>query len=109
MTTGPGQRAQSQSHRRSESLRRFGGYHPDYCPDDAQLTLQVRRALVMACPAFARTVGVTVHDGVVFLRGTVGSERLLQQMYKVTRAVPGIHWICNDVTAPRRPCISRVA
>ena len=83
------------------ALRRFSGYHSDFCPDDAQLSIEVKLALLRACPTLADTIAISTQDGVVYLRGSVASERKLVHLYKAARTVPGIQWICNDVTVVR--------
>jgi osmotically-inducible protein OsmY len=82
-------------------LLRYGGSRPSACADDAQLCIEVRLALLRTCPTLACSVEISAQDGVVHLRGSVGSERMLVRMYKTARTVPGIHWICNDVTVAR--------
>jgi hypothetical protein len=80
-----------------ESLRTYGGTVPGVCPDDAQLCIEVRLALLRTCPTLGCSVDVSASDGVVHLRGSVGSVRTLVRMYGAARTVVGIHWVCNDV------------
>ncbi len=82
-------------------LRVYSGTQPSPFPDDAGLCIEVRLALLRTCPTLACSVEVMARDGVVRLRGSVGSERVLVRMYKAARSVPGIHWICNDVIVAR--------
>ena len=71
------------------------------CPDDEQLAIEVELALVRRCPWSVGTVSVSAREGVVHLRGSVGSERKLVCMYKAARTVAGIRWVCNDVVTVR--------
>ena len=82
----------------SQWLRSYGGADLRALPDDTQLCIGVRLALLRTCPTLACCVEVTAREGVVHLRGSVGSERSLVRMYKAARKVVGIHWVCNDVT-----------
>ncbi|MDH5539039.1 MAG: BON domain-containing protein [Rhizobacter sp.] len=85
------------------SLRQYEGSDSVPCPGNAELCLDVRLALLRVCPSIAFAIDIVALDGVVHLRGSVGSERQLVQMYKAARTVPGIQWVCNDVTVERPP------
>ncbi len=82
----------------SAGLHSYDGALLSRCPDDAQLCIDVSLALLRTCPTLACCVAVTARAGVVHLRGSVGSERALVRAYKAARTVPGIHWVCNDVS-----------
>lgn len=86
----------------SASLRTYGGADTAVRPDDAQLCIDVRLALLRTCPTLAYGVEVSARDGVVHLRGSVGSVGTLVRMYRAARRVGGIHWVCNDVTVAAR-------
>ena len=101
MTTSSDLQRDGQPPHHRVSLRRFSGHHSDYCPGDEQLSIEVKLALLRACPTLAYSIDITTQDSVVHLRGSVGSERYLTRMYKAARSVAGIHWICNDVTIVR--------
>ncbi len=82
-------------------LRMYTSAQPSARPDDAQLCIDVRLALLRICPTLAYAVEITARQGVVQLRGSVSSERALVRMYKAARRVQGIDWICNDVVVTR--------
>lgn len=84
--------------RPAASLRQYEGSQYMPCPSNAQLCVEVRLALLRACPSIAFDIEIIARDGVVQLRGSVASERKLVQLYRAARTVPGIHWVCNDVT-----------
>lgn len=86
----------------STSLPTYGGAATGASPDDAQLCIDVRLALLRTCPTLAYGVEVSACDGVVHLRGSVGSVGSLVRMYRAARGVTGIHWVCNDVTVAVR-------
>ena len=89
-------------HAPSTSLRAYGGADAGGNPDDAQLCIDVRLALLRTCPTLAHGVEVSAREGVVHLRGSVGSVGTLVRMYRAARGVAGIHWVCNDVTVAVR-------
>jgi osmotically-inducible protein OsmY len=89
-------------HPPSTSLRKYVGAGAGARPDDAQLCIDVRLALLRTCPTLGYGVEVSASDGVVHLRGSVGSVGTLVRMYRAARSVAGIHWVCNDVTVAAR-------
>jgi hypothetical protein len=86
----------------STSLRTYGGADTGVRRDDAQLCIDVRMALLRTCPTLAYGVEISARDGVVHLRGSVGSVGTLVRMYRAARRVDGIQWVCNDVTVLAR-------
>lgn len=83
------------------SLRQYAGSDAVPCPGNAELCVEVRLALLRDCPSIAFDVEILAREGAVTLRGRVGSERKLVLLYKAARTVPGIRWVCSDVTVER--------
>ncbi len=58
---------------------------------------QVRRRLANDPDVKGGTLGVEVKEGVVTLRGTVEKEKLKQKAEKLTKKVPGVKRVINEL------------
>ena len=65
--------------------------------DDAALAVRVHRALVADPGLRALPMSVATYRGVVQLSGYVDSEVQIQKALAVTRGVPGVRCVSNDL------------
>ena len=65
--------------------------------DDAALAARVKQALVAAPGLKSLPMSVATYRGVVQLSGYVDSEAQIQQALAVTRSVPGVQSVSNDL------------
>ncbi|CAG9214563.1 Osmotically inducible protein OsmY [Paraburkholderia caribensis] len=66
-------------------------------PDDATLAARVRQALLADAGLRSLPISVATYRGVVQLSGYVDSEAQIQSALAVTRGVPGVQSVSNDL------------
>ncbi|WP_035996061.1 BON domain-containing protein [Paraburkholderia caribensis] len=66
-------------------------------PDDATLAARVKQALLADAGLRSLPISVATYRGVVQLSGYVDSEVQIQSALAVTRGVPGVQSVSNDL------------
>ena len=66
-------------------------------PDDATLAARVKQALLADAGLRSLPISVATYRGVVQLSGYVDSEAQIQSALAVTRGVPGVQSVSNDL------------
>ena len=72
-------------------------------PDDVTLARKVETEIFREADAPKGTVDVNAEDGVVFLRGEVGSEDMIRDLEARTRDVQGVRDVRNLLHVPGAP------
>ncbi|WP_407945310.1 BON domain-containing protein [Paraburkholderia antibiotica] len=68
-----------------------------FATDDAALAGRVKQALAADPALRALPMSVATYRGVVQLSGYVDSDAQMQQVLAVTRAVPGVQFLSNEL------------
>ncbi|MFP4348956.1 MAG: BON domain-containing protein [Desulfococcaceae bacterium] len=73
------------------------GIFSDPAPDQAELTVQVKAAVIRAIPGDAPAIHVEVKDGTVHLRGFVETEAVKREAEEAARSVEGADRVVNEI------------